>query len=135
MKKLFFIIFCLFTMQFAFSQSAEQLYITGDSLLKTKEYKAAAQTFEKAIEKQGKDAELNWYWKVANSWALANHADKAIKTLGKIEKSDKISPADVNAIEADKDFVSLYSDKKWKSTIQELREKANSNYNIESYTF
>ncbi|MBP8114536.1 MAG: prolyl oligopeptidase family serine peptidase [Chitinophagaceae bacterium] len=135
MKKLLIILFCLFAAQYSFSQSADELYKTGDSLLKAKDYKTAAQTFEKAIEKQGKDAELNWYWKAANSWALANDADKAMKTLEKIEKSDKISPADVNAIEADKDFVSLHSDKKWKSTIEELREKANSNYNIEEIIY
>ena len=135
MKKLLIILFCFFTTQFAFSQSAEQLYKTGDSLLKEKDYKAAALTFEKGIEKEGKDAELNWQWKAANSWALATDAEKAMKILEKIEKSDKISPADVNAIEADKDFVSLHSDKKWKSTIEELREKANSNYNIEELIY
>ncbi len=135
MKNKLFFLFSLIVSQIVFSQSADELYKTGDSLLKAKEYKAAAKNIEKAIEKQGKDAELNWYWKAANSWALANDADNAMKALEKIEKSDKVSPADVNAIAKDKDFMSLQSDKKWKSTIDELREKANSNYNIEELIY
>ena len=46
MKKLLIILFCLFAAQYSFSQSADELYKTGDSLLKAKDYKTAAQTFE-----------------------------------------------------------------------------------------
>ena len=75
MKKLLIILFCLFAAQYSFSQSADELYKTGDSLLKAKDYKTAAQTFEKAIEKQGKDAELNWYWKGEKGWLFFKKAD------------------------------------------------------------
>lgn len=54
MKKLLIILFCLFATQFSFSQSAEQLYKTGDSLYKVKDYKNAAMAYSAGIKKQGK---------------------------------------------------------------------------------
>lgn len=135
MKKILFILFYFLTVKVAFAQSANEMYIKADSFMKAKVYAAAANAYEAGIKSEGKEADITQYWLAAKAWALANESQNAIKQLEVMTKSNLLSPGDVNTIEADKDLALLHSDKKWKSIIEELRGKANSNYQIDELIY
>lgn len=135
MKKLLIILFCLLVTQFSFSQSAEQLYKTGDSLYKAKDYKNAAIAYSAGIKIQGKKTDVSNYWRAASRWTLANNSDSSFYFLDILSKSSEISKADVDGIENDKDFNSIHSDKRWKPVMEKLMTKAISNYKIEELIY
>ena len=93
------LLFSLTLTQLSIGQNANNLYATGDSLYKAKEYKNAAVAFATGIREEGKEASINRYWSLASSWSLAGETDSAFHYLNVITQSNKINKVQATDIE------------------------------------
>ena len=116
----------LFT-QLSFGQNADNLYKTGDSLYKAKDYKNAAIAFDAGINKQNNNAAISRYRAAAGSWAMANVPDSAFHLLSIVARSDKLSKIDLQQIEYGIDYSSLRTDKRWNKVLDNIRKQAEKN--------
>jgi acetyl esterase/lipase len=135
MKNILLLTGCSLAMLFSNGQTAEQLYKKGDSLYRAKDYKNSAATYSAAIRMQGKNIDLNNYWRAASRWAAAGDADSSFYFLDILSGSAEISVGDVNGIDTDKDFNSIKKDKRWAATLDKMTSRAASNYKIEEFIY
>ncbi|HUR66834.1 MAG TPA: alpha/beta hydrolase, partial [Chitinophagaceae bacterium] len=135
MKHIVILLGCSVTMFLSYGQTAELLYKKGDSLYRAKDYKNAASNYSAAIKMQGKNADLNNYWRAASRWAAAGDADSSFYFLDILSSSAEISVGDVNGVDTDKDFNSVKKDKRWASTFDKMMSRAASNYNMEELIY
>ena len=73
----------------SFGQNVSNLYKTGDSLYKVKNYKNAAIAYDDGIRMEGQAANIGRYRSSAAAWALGAEADSAFHYLNIIAGSDK----------------------------------------------
>ena len=118
-----------------FAQSPESLYKKGDSLYKLKDYKNAAMAYAAGIKLEGKDADVVSYWRAASRFALAGMPDSSFRFLDQLTTSRVISQPDVNSVESDMDFKSLYADPRWKTGLTKMRTQATANYAVEELIY
>ncbi|MBK7560234.1 MAG: prolyl oligopeptidase family serine peptidase [Chitinophagaceae bacterium] len=121
------LLFSLTLTQLSIGQNANNLYATGDSLYKAKEYKNAAVAFATGIREEGKEASINRYWSLASNWSLAGETDSAFHYLNVITLSDKVNKVQATDIENDKDFIPVKNDKRWQPFITKIKKQAEKN--------
>ncbi len=113
--------------QSSFAQSANDLFKTGDSLYKVKDYKNAAIAYSAAINKQGSSTALSRYRMEAGYWSMANVPDSAFYVLDYISKSDKLTKVDWQRIEYGADYAAIQNDKRWQKVLENIRKQAEKN--------
>jgi len=116
----------LFT-QLSFGQNAADLYKTGDSLYKARDYKNAAKTFNAGISMQNNNAAISRYRTAAGYWAMANIPDSAFYLLETISKSGKLTKVDWQRIEYGADFIPIQKDKRWEKALDNIRKQSEKN--------
>lgn len=127
MKQILFLFCVLFTAESSFAQNAVNLYKTGDSLYKVKNYKNAAIAYADGIRQEGKTAAINRYSVLASRWALAGETDSAFHYLTIISQSDKVNKVNARNIEFDLDFNSIRNDTRWQPLINKIQKQAQTN--------
>ncbi len=123
-------IFWLCSFQFtqvSFGQNSNNLYKTGDSLYKAKDYKNAALAYADGISLEGKAATIGRYRSSAAAWALGGEADSAFHYLNIIAGSDKTNKVLARNIEYGDDFIPLQTDKRWKQVVDKIQKQAKMN--------
>lgn len=121
--------------QFSAAQNASALYKKADSLYAVKDFKNSATAYAAGIKMQGTDADVGMYWNAASAWSLANFPDSAFYLLSMIAKSNKVSQGDAKAIQGDKDFTALHTDKRWKPSMDKIMTRATTNYTLEELIY
>jgi acetyl esterase/lipase len=135
MRNCILLLLILLLVQLSFGQTAASLYKAGDSLYKAKEYKNAAISYAEGIRMEGKAADIDRYWKVASRWALAEEADSVFHFLNMLTKSAVISQGDASGMEADKDFKSVHTDKRWRPVMDKIMAKGMDNYKVDELIY
>jgi acetyl esterase/lipase len=135
MKQIFFLFSILLSANSLFAQNATHLYKTGDSLYKAKDYRNAAIAYAEGIRMEGKAADIDRYWKAASRWALAGEADSVFHFLNMLTKSATVSQGDVSGMEADKDFKSVQTDKRWRPVMDKIMAQGMVNYKIDELIY
>lgn len=130
MKHIFFIVCCLLAAQYSFEQTADALYKKGDSLYKKKDFKNSAMAYSSAIKMQGKEADVSNIWRASSRWARANEPDSVFYFLNLLTKSPIVSQGDASGIEADKDFNTVRTDKRWRSVMDKIMAQGMANYKV-----
>lgn len=126
--KNFILLLCNFLLiQLSFGQNAANLYKTGDSLYKVKDYKNSALAYAEGIRMEGKTAAIGRYRFSAAAWSLAAEADSAFYYLSMISSSDKVNKVIARSIEYGEDFSSLNKDKRWQPAIDKIQKQAEIN--------
>lgn len=117
-------------------QNANDLYKTGDSLYKVKDFNNAAIAYNAGIRIQNKDAAISRYRAAAGSWAMANNPDSAFYLLNIISKSDKLTKVDQRQIEFGNDYDLIRKDKRWQPLFENIRKQAEKNgYTQEEFIY
>jgi acetyl esterase/lipase len=127
MRNLILLLCSLLLTQISFGQNAGDLFKTGDSLYKARDYKNAAIAFNAGISMQNNNAAISRYRSAAGSWAMANMPDSAFQLLKFISKSDKVSKIDLQQIEYGIDYAALRTDKRWNPVLDNIRKQAEKN--------
>lgn len=135
MKKIILLVVCLAALSPVFAQNKElsaykALTRKGDSLYLAKDYKNSALTFSNAFKRYHILATVTDRYDAACSWSLAHYPDSAFSNLQLIAANGSYSNYD--HIIADKDLVSLHSDKRWSpllAIVQKNKDKAEAHYN------
>ena len=127
MKQISFFFYILLAVQPLFAQNAANLYKTGDSLYKVKEYKNAAIAYADGIRLEGKAAAINRYSSLAARWAMAGEADSAFYYLSIIAQSDKVNKVQARSIEHDVDLIPVKKDNRWQPVISKIQKQAETN--------
>lgn len=130
MKNILLAVCSLLIIQFSFAQSPDALFKKADSLYKVKDYKNSAMAYSAGIKIQGKDADVSNYWRAASRWAMANVPDSAFYFLTMLSKSSAVSQGDASGMEADKDFNSVRTDKRWRPLMDKIMAQGTANYKV-----
>ena len=132
MKKNLFIVCYLFVTYFSFAQISTKEYDAfkkiGDSLYKLKDYKNAAIAYSSSIKIAGNNATIGDRYDNACSWALANYPDSAFAQLEIIANTYNLTFSDFENVGTDNDFISLYTDKRWKTIMMQMFATANKSF-------
>jgi len=135
MKSILTFLLSIIVLQASFAQPADVLFKEGDSLYKVKDYKNAAMSYSAGLKIQGKNADVSNYWRAASRWAMANSPDSAFYILTMLSKSTTVSQGDVNGMEADKDFNSIHTDRRWKPVMDNMLAQSIANYKIDELIY
>lgn len=132
MKKIIFLVSCLFITQFSFGQSTNYntLVKKADSLYEAKEYKKSALAYSDAFKSIDWKGTVNDRYNAACSWARSGNNDSSFFQLERIATTGNYMSYDHIII--DKDLQSLHTDKRWNPLIEIIKknkEKAEANLN------
>jgi hypothetical protein len=134
MKKSTLILAFLISVSFVTAQSKPASYSSlvkrADSLYKKQEYAKSASTYSEAFKVNGWKGTSNDRYNAACSWAQAGKPDSAFYQLNRI--AALMNYSNYTHITADKDLVSLHTDKRWEPLLEMInqnKEKAEANYN------
>ncbi len=126
---------CFIAVHISFGQTADALYKKGDSLYKLKDYKNSAMAYSAGIKMQGKETDVSNIWRASSRWTLANVADSAFYFLNLLSKSSAVSQGDANGMEADKDFNSIRTDKRWRPVMDKIMAQGTENYTVDELIY
>ncbi len=128
MKEFILLILAIFILNNIYAQPLPSEYFVltkkADSLYRAKDYKAAAFAYSAAFKLNGWKGLGNDRYDAACSWALAGYPDSAIFNLERI--AVKLFYDDYNRITSDKDFTSLYENKRWKPLLEKIKHNQDS---------
>lgn len=116
------------------AQKAPEAYYTlvkqADSLYKSKNYLASAQSYSEAFKS------FNWLayredrYKAARTWAKAGNPDSAFYQLDAIERRSNFT--DLGRLKKEADFTSLHQDQRWKTLLEKVEENKAVNKTIQN---
>jgi hypothetical protein len=121
------VIQCLFAF-YLFGQTIPAEYYLlakkADSLLKQKEYQAAAFKYSEAFKTLGGKGVLENRYNAARAWAMAGFSDSAFYNLNRIVSNTAF--VDHKKISKEDDFKSLHKNEKWPALITKIKNNADS---------
>jgi hypothetical protein len=96
----------------------------ADSLFKSKNYKASAFAYSEAFKSLGWKGMPEDRYNAACAWALAGYPDSAMFNLERM--AYKMSFADIKRVSGEKHFKNLYSHRRWKPLLAEIKSNSDS---------
>jgi acetyl esterase/lipase len=127
MRKIYIVCCTILIGGISFAQGPVEFYKSADSLYKLKEYRNSGIANNAGIRIEGKNVAAGRYVSAAGSWSMANVPDSALYLLGIVGQSDKVSKTNVQQIEYGADLTNLHADKRWQTTLDNIRRQAEKN--------